>query len=319
MPDHKKGESRKDWMKRCVPYVIKKEGLSQKRAAGRCGGMYDSWKKKQRKKQHSDLQEDDVMVDDKYEKGKYHEFRFDSFDGDEEPTEFNYTEFVEKATSQKGFNMVIAIGNRFMKGVYISKEEMKAAHRGFNNTLHDLNHMGSGYMAYFSLVPPDISYIVGWQDNLSYNEATDEVRANVHIEKTAPRYSDWKNYIDISAKIGRIPNVSMYVFGKIEYIEARKLPKNSGYRKAGYRADDVVPCMTNIIPFMVSTVTKGTCDDTKGCGIKQSCDDNSCISNNEDNLKDEAMDSDEIEKSIEAKNEQIEYYQKRLKILKGEK
>jgi len=320
MPEHKKGESRKDWMNRCVPYVIKREGLSPKNAAGKCGGMYDQWKKKQHKKQHSDLQEDDIMVYGKYEQGKYYSFKFDSFDGYGESTEFNYVEFVEKATSQKGFNMVIAIGNRFMKGVYVSKDEMKSAYRGFNNTLHDLNHMGSGYMMnLFSVVPSDISYIVGWQDSLSYDDTTNEVRANVHIEKTAPRYSEWKNYIDISAKIGRTPNVSMFVYGKIEYKQARELPTNSGYRKAGYKADDLVPCMTNIMPFMVSTVTRGTCDDKKGCGIKQSCDDGSCALDKEDNLENETMDSEQVKKSIEAKNKQIKYFKDRIKSLKGEK
>ena len=71
MPKHEKGESKKDWMKRCVPHLIKKEGLSPKHARGKCNGMYDTWKKKQRK--HSELQEDDYMDDGKYEEGKYYE------------------------------------------------------------------------------------------------------------------------------------------------------------------------------------------------------------------------------------------------------
>lgn len=309
MPKHIKGESKKSWMKRCVPYVKKHEGLSTKQAIGKCSGMYDSWKKKQYK--HLELQEDGVM-NETYEKEKYYPFQFESLDGNGEPTEFDYTKFVESATSQKGFNMVIAIGNRFMKGIYISTKEMKAAYKGFNNTLHDLNHMGTGYMAgFFAVVPSDISYIVGWQDGLSYDNATDEVRANVHIEKTAPRYTDWESYINISAKIGRMPNVSMFVYGKIEFIEARKLPKNSRYGANGYKADDLVPCMTNIIPFMVSTVTHGTCDDKKGCGIKQSCNDGSC--------ENDSQGLEEITKSVEEKNKQIAYYKNRLKSLKGER
>ena len=47
MPEHRKNESREEWNKRCIPYVIKKEGLSQKQARGKCNGMYDTWKKKQ--------------------------------------------------------------------------------------------------------------------------------------------------------------------------------------------------------------------------------------------------------------------------------
>lgn len=314
MPEHEKGESRKQWMKKCVPYVIKKEGLSLKQARGKCNGMYTEWKKKQRK--HSDLShEDDIMEKDEYEKGKYYEFRFDSFLGGGEPTEFNFVEFVEKATSERGFNMVIAKGNMFMKGIYISKDEMKSAHKGFNNTLHDLNHMGSGYAAFLTVIPSDISYIVGWQDSLSYDDATDEVRANVHIEKTATRYDDWKSYIDISAKIGRNPNVSMFVYAQLEWIEARKLPKNSRYGANGYKADDLVPCMTNIQPFMVSTVTKGACDDKKGCGIKQSCDNGTCKSNNKEKLKVDVVD---LEKSIKEKEQKLKYFLKRIKSIKGE-
>jgi len=313
MPKHKKGESKKDWMKRCVPYVVKKEGLSQKQARGKCNGMYDTWKKKQ----HSELQEVNNMSDE-YEKGENYEFRFDSVFGDGKSTEFNYAEFIEKATSPNGYNMVIAKGNMFLKGIYISTKEMKAAHKGFNNTLHDLNHMASGYANGFSIVPPDISYIVGWQDGLSYDDTTDEVRANVHIEKTAFRYDEWKSYIDVSSKAGRTPNVSMFVFGKIEYIEARKLPKGCGYGRAGYNADDLVPCMASIQPFMVSTVTRGACDDKNGCGIKQSYDSVDKPSN-EDKIENEAIDQTEVDRSIELNNKRLEYYKKRLNVLKGDK
>lgn len=311
MPEHRKGESRAAWMKRCVPHVMKKEGLSRKRAVGKCEGMYTSWKKKQ-KKRNSDLSlEDDIMMENKYEKEKYYEFQFNLPNGNVESPKFDYTEFVEKATGQKGFNMVIAIGNRFMKGVYVSKKELKLAHKGFNNTMHDLNHMGSGYMSFFSVIPPDISYIVGWQDNLSYDDATDEVRANVHIDKTAVRYDDWKTYINISEKIGRTPNVSMLIYGKIEWVEAKKLPKNSHYGKNGFKADDLVPCMIDIQPFMVSTVTKGACNDKDGCGIKNSCEDGNC------NLKNNGE-----EKKVEVSPEDVRrkaYLEKRLKDLKLEK
>jgi hypothetical protein len=45
MPKHIKGESREDWMARCIPYLIEKENKTKEQAAGQCGGMYDSWKK----------------------------------------------------------------------------------------------------------------------------------------------------------------------------------------------------------------------------------------------------------------------------------
>lgn len=40
MPSIKPGESEKDYVGRCIPYVIKKEGLDQKQAAGKCFGIY---------------------------------------------------------------------------------------------------------------------------------------------------------------------------------------------------------------------------------------------------------------------------------------
>lgn len=38
MPTRKKGESKKDYVKRCIPVVIK-EGATPKQAAGKCYGM----------------------------------------------------------------------------------------------------------------------------------------------------------------------------------------------------------------------------------------------------------------------------------------
>jgi hypothetical protein len=45
MPDIKPGESRDDYVARCVPYVIKKEGATQKQALGKCYGMYNHYTK----------------------------------------------------------------------------------------------------------------------------------------------------------------------------------------------------------------------------------------------------------------------------------
>ena len=42
MPEVKKGESEKDYVKRCIPYVMKEEGLNETQAAGKCYGMYRS-------------------------------------------------------------------------------------------------------------------------------------------------------------------------------------------------------------------------------------------------------------------------------------
>lgn len=49
MPTPHKGESKRDYIKRCIPYVIKEEGKTVEQAAGKCYGMYKQWLKKKDK------------------------------------------------------------------------------------------------------------------------------------------------------------------------------------------------------------------------------------------------------------------------------
>ena len=96
-------------------------------------------------------------------------------------------------------------------------------------------------------------------------------------------------------------------------MKARDLPKGSGYQKQGYKADDTVPCMYNIMPYMVSTVTRGACDDRDGCGISQSnseaCEDNICSVG--------ATEHDEIENETNSEDaEKRAYLNKRIKQMK---
>ena len=46
MPDIKQGESQKDFVARCIPYVIKEENKTQEQAQGKCFGMYRQHKRK---------------------------------------------------------------------------------------------------------------------------------------------------------------------------------------------------------------------------------------------------------------------------------
>lgn len=45
MPTPHKGESRSDFVKRCIPIVMK-EGATQEQAVGKCEGMYTHYKAK---------------------------------------------------------------------------------------------------------------------------------------------------------------------------------------------------------------------------------------------------------------------------------
>lgn len=210
------------------------------------------------------------------EEGKEYAFTFDSDVGNTNISDDSES-IAMQATNKKGYKAIILIGDRFMHGVFVAGTEVEKAYKGWNNTLHDINHMGSGYRAsMFTVVPPDISYIVGYQNSLDYNKTTKAVEATIHIDKNAVRYNDWKAYVDICNEINRPPNVSVFYYGMIEWKKARDLPKGAHYKQNGYKADDMVPCAVKIKPYMVSTVTKGMCDDKLGCGIKNSCEDNEC-------------------------------------------
>lgn len=210
------------------------------------------------------------------------------------------------------FDMVIVKGNSFMKGMYHSKEEVKNIHKGFENTPHDMNHMGTGYMAGFTYVPSNVSYIVGYNHNVTYDNATDEVRAKVRIMKNSYRYAEWESNKRICDAMGRIPNVSMFIKGKITYIEARKLPADSHYRKNGYKAEDMVPCVHITQAVAVSTVFEGACSDKDGCGIKNDCNGPECTNEPENSG------SEDDSKPV-VNEERREFLKNRIKKLKGEK
>ena len=46
MPEHREGETKREWMARCIPYVIKEEGLKPKHAVAKCSGMWEQHKKR---------------------------------------------------------------------------------------------------------------------------------------------------------------------------------------------------------------------------------------------------------------------------------
>ena len=50
MPSVKSGESEKDYVSRCIAYVIKNEGATQEQAAGKCYGLYRQHRKAARKR-----------------------------------------------------------------------------------------------------------------------------------------------------------------------------------------------------------------------------------------------------------------------------
>ena len=41
MPTRRKGESKDDWMKRCIPYLIDNEGYDEAQATAICDSMFE--------------------------------------------------------------------------------------------------------------------------------------------------------------------------------------------------------------------------------------------------------------------------------------
>ena len=56
MPSVKPKEKQSDYINRCVPYVMKHEGLTQQQALGKCYGMYRQHKKHKQSKGETDCE-----------------------------------------------------------------------------------------------------------------------------------------------------------------------------------------------------------------------------------------------------------------------
>lgn len=198
----------------------------------------------------------------------------------------NAFSFEKETDDEEIYRMTIVIGNRFMKNLYIPMQLLAETYHGFEKTPHDLNHQGTGYASGLAVIPSDVSYVVGYQDNVTFDEKTGEVTASVHIDKNSYRYGEWKSYMNICKKMGRTPNVSMFNQGKIAYVTASQLPENADYKSVGYSRDSMIPVMTEMTPIAVSTVFLGACNDRDGCGIRNSCDNGVCDTPNDDELPD---------------------------------
>jgi ribosomal protein L13E len=328
MPAIKKGESRKDYVNRCIPHVMKKEGLDRNAAAGKCNGMYKQHKKKGTQYTVEELKGKEAREADARRLGISLEEYDKSISEQSFMFECENVDFFFNAdgkfdfANNKGYNLVIMKANSFMRGIYMSRDMVKKIYKGWNNTPHDINHMGTGYQMGFSVIPSNIEYVVGYQDKLQYDNPSGEVRATVHVDDKSPKYDAWESYVRICESMGRTPNVSMFVKGKLNYLEARNLPKDSHYHSAGYKADDLVPCMDITETVAVSTVFTGACNDKDGCGIKnnyQNSDNSESIKTWEVELKKEENEEIEIgslDDLIKYKMRR-DYLKKRLNNLRG--
>lgn len=248
-------ESKDEFLARCHAYMKKHHPeMSKAQQSAIC---YQMWRDKDKNSQvyHSEAQLFTETID----------APLVEYQNDEKPV----------AQEQK---FIAVIGDRFMNGGFLPYEELKKCYKQWEGTLHDLNHMGTS--TGFMMMQQDISYFIGYHRNVKINDSDKSVSMELVVNKDAPRYKEWKAYIDICKEAGKIPNVSTTYFGQRRFITAKDLPQGVDYQSAGYTETDKVPVLYNVRPVGVSTVFIGRCSDKDGCGYNKVCDTKSCEMDN---------------------------------------
>lgn len=206
---------------------------------------------------------------------------------------------------------VAAIGDRFMRGQFFPAEELAKSADLWEGILHDINHMGTTFVTGF-FAQSNILYFVGWQDNVQYDHESKSLSMDIHPKLNTHFGKDWQAFVELCEEAGRIPNVSISFLGKVKSVRAGSLPKGSHYRANGFKADDMIDYIYDIIPRALSTVLTGLCSDKQGCGIatnNSACDGKSCKKPPEITPKENKENKESAEKRA--------YLEKRLKKFGG--
>jgi len=203
---------------------------------------------------------------------------------------------------------VAMIGDRFMRGQFFSAVELARSASLWENTLHDINHMGTTFRAGFS-AQSNILYFVGWQDNVQYDHESKSLSMDIHPKLDTHYGKDWNAFIELCDEAGLTPNVSISFLGKVKKIRASSLPEGSNYSAYGYKPDDYVDYIYDVKPQALSTVLQGLCDSKHGCGIatnNSACEEGSCANPPETTIKEN-----------EENAEKRAYLEKRIKKFGG--
>lgn len=254
MPKVKPGESKASYMKRCIPYYIRR-GLTPKAAKGKCNGMYKNKHKKNDADEYINFTIDVPMQ-------KMISIPEEEFNDDNENIEHK-----QYAVGNKGQRRAVAIvGDRFYKGHFMPAAELKKAYKLWEGTLHDINHMGTTYITGFFAIP-NILYFVGYNNNVKWDNKTKSVSMDINIKDDTKYAKDWRAYVNLVEEAGGIPNVSIAFNAKVKLVKANELPKDVNWKEQGYTKDDLIPYICDIEPQALSTVLRGACNDKNGCGI----------------------------------------------------
>ena len=295
-PEPKPGESQKDFIGRCIPYVKKEHPeWKQEQVVAVC---YSYWRRK-----HEGKEFDTYMESMGYEKFTESAQLIIT----EDSIKTNDSELSKNSdnSKQSTYRLVAMVGDRFMNGGFFSMKLLKEVYQMWERTLHDYNHEGTGSGIFGNRT--DISKFVGYHKNVELDEINKRVTMELVPVKETVGYPVWKGFVELARQAGKIPNVSVTYWGKRQWVKTSDLPNEADWQREGFKESDRVPVLTSVLPECVSTVLEGRCNDKAGCGIQntnqeecgsQSCDDDSC------KIQDSKEHEEQI-KRIKEKQEQL--------------
>jgi cation transport regulator ChaB len=290
LPTPVKGERMSDFMDRCPP-IAEAEGFSPEMAKGCCLGAWDDWLHDKPRDGQGDGQGErggqwvwqpyspkqtvgpsspigDGTGRDGQSAGPPRNKELYHFDVDCDHALSFIMEPIElKDDKIKDVNKFTAIalkGDRFYKGKFLPFKEIEKTYRQMDGAYHDINHWGTSYPIDGH---PNIEYIIGYQKNTTIDLLSKSMKTDIIVNPEAPHYRSWKNFVDINKQAGRTPNVSVSFWASNKIVKASDLPYGINYEAEGYKASDDVKVLHDLEFQALSTVFKGACDDTQGCGI----------------------------------------------------
>jgi len=186
------------------------------------------------------------------------------------PKKLNNRENAPDSETKNTYRITAMIGDRFMNGGFFSAKEAERVYKGWEGTLHDINHWGTSYPAGFTATS-NILYFIGYHKNVEYNSITKEITMDIEVNPNTAYAKAWDAYVETCKMAGQTPNVSVTYMGKQKALQANELPEGVDYKSEGYSDNDLVPVLYEVEPVCVSTVLRGRCNDKDGCGIQDSC------------------------------------------------
>ena len=197
------------------------------------------------------------------------------------------TTYDAKAETKRAIALV---GDHFYHGAFFPAEELEKAHKGWEGTLHDVNHQGTTDVRGLS-VSANVLYFVGYNDNVQYDTKNRSMSMDIHYDEKTQYGKAVKAYVGLCEKAGQTPNVSVAFMAKTGTMKASELPESVNYTQYGLSEDDEVIYIYDVVPQALSTVLVGACSSDKGCGIGMAQTDKE-----QPDLSDEELDKIETEK-----------------------